>query len=115
MKMEKMVVESFYGNDEVTISSGLYKDGTIAVDLWCDEGPYASLTVCLDLFLKKESKKAATEKGIGIVDTNNCPWAPAFIKKYGFGRPTIMSKSSGYCTYPLYRFDLEKIDQLSKE
>lgn len=112
--MEKIVVESFYGNEEVTISSGLYKDGTIAIDLWCEEGPYASLTVCLDLFLKKESKKAATEKGIGIVDTNNCPWAPAFIEKYDLGKPTGLEVISGWCMYPEYIFNMEKIHKLSE-
>ena len=112
--MEKMVVESFYGNEEVTISNGLYKDGTIAIDLWCEEGPYASLTVCLDLFLKKESKRAATEKGIGIVDTHNCPWAPAFIKKYDLGKPTGREVISGWCMYPEYIFNMEKIKKLSE-
>lgn len=113
--MEKMVVESWYGKEEVTISREKYAaDGTCAIQLWCDEGPYATLTVCLDLGPKTKAAKKEHEN-LGFVDTNNCPWAPAFIKKYGFGRPTIMSKSSGYCTYPLYRFDLEKIDQLSKE
>lgn len=38
-----------------------------------------------------------------FVDTNNCPWAPAFLEKYEIAEPTGKFGASGYCIYPEYR------------
>ena len=48
-----------------------------------------------------------TEKS--FVDTNNCPWAEKFISDNKLGRPTGIKAASGYCVYPQYRFDMEKL------
>lgn len=111
--MEKLVVRTFYGEEEVTVSTGLYNDGTIAIELWCEEGPFADLTTCLDLFKTKADKQGATRLGLGVVDINNCPWAPEFIKEYELGTNTGLVKQSGYVVYPIWAFDLEKIKELS--
>ena len=112
--MEQLTVKTFYGEEKVTISTGLYNDGTIAIELWCDEGPFADLTVCLDLFKKKADKEGATRMGLGVVDINNCPWAPEFIKKYELGTNTGLVKQSGFVVYPIWAFDLERIKKLSE-
>lgn len=40
------------------------------------------------------------------VDTNNCPWAPTFLAKNGIAKPTGEYAQSGFCTYPLYEFNV---------
>jgi putative membrane protein len=52
--------------------------------------------------LKEEIDKA-------FVDTNNCPWAEKFISDNKLGKPTGIKAASGYCVYPQYRFDMEKL------
>ncbi len=77
-------------------------DNSLSVMLWnMEDGPIAKLTVCLD------------DKGLAenesYVDTNNCPWAPDLIEKYGLGMATGRMKASGFCCYPAVRFDVEKL------
>ena len=45
------------------------------------------------------------------VDTNDNPWAEAFIAKYQLGHPTGRTRRSGFCEYPEYEFDMKKIEQ----
>lgn len=62
--------------------------------------PFATLTVNLPTEMPEN---------MAYVDTNNCPWAEEFIAKYELGKPTGQTANSGWCTYPLYVFDLEKL------
>lgn len=95
---------------DIVIETDKYRFGeSLAIELISEsEGPYAMLTVCLqdDLglpyFLNEDE---------AFVDTNNCPWAPAFIEKYGLGKPTGRTACSGFCEYPLYKFDLKKLKE----
>lgn len=100
-----MKVKDWFGNDvEVTITVGEYYDGNTSIRLWTkNDGPWGSLTVNLpDMFPR-------LEKDYAFVDTNNMPDAEEFIKKYKLGKPTGLYGYSGYCKYPLYQFNLEKL------
>ena len=83
-------------------------DGSLAVEIENrSEGPIARLTVCLtDPFLRENES---------YVDTNNCPWVLAFIKKYQLGEESGYVKKSGYCTYPAVRFDMEQLEKYMEE
>ena len=61
---------------------------------------FAVLTVNLDDKLPIE---------YGFVDVNNCPWAEDFIKENKLGEHTKQFGYSGFCLYPLYKFNLSKI------
>ena len=52
------------------------------------------------------------DKTHAFVDTNNCPWAPKFIKDNNLGKPMNYIGESGYCSYPLYEFNVEDIPDL---
>lgn len=65
----------------------------------------AVLTVNLDSDLPIE---------YGFVDVNNCPWAEDFIKENKLGEHTRQFGYSGFCVYPLYKFDLSKIPLYSE-
>ena len=49
------------------------------------------------------------------VDTNNLPGAGEMIMKAGLGEPTGKYSVSGFCTYPLYRFHKEKLQEYCPE
>lgn len=44
------------------------------------------------------------------IDTNNYPWAEDFLKKTGLGdKIDGVNACSGFCRYPLYHINLEKL------
>ena len=97
----KATVKTFYGQEEVGTEVTTYaNNGTLAIQLWCEEEPFAMLTVNLD-----EPHRAECQ----YVDTNNCPWAEQFIAEYNLGAPTGNYGISGFCIYPEYRFDIEEL------
>lgn len=68
--------------------------------------PYGSITVNLE---------GKVPDYCGYVDTNNMPEIENFIKKYELGEFTGISEKSGFCSYPLYLFDVEKLRELCPE
>ena len=102
--MKEFTVTTLFGKTRCTMSASKYADkaGHIALQLWCDEGPFATLTVNLP-------GVRTMPKNVSAVDTNNCPWAPALIKRLKLGIPTGHYLHSGFCSYPVYSFDVSKI------
>ena len=47
-----------------------------------------------------------------FVDTNNMPEAADFLVENGIAEPTGLQQGSGFCNYPLYLFDAEKMREL---
>ena len=43
-----------------------------------------------------------------FVDTNNCPFAPDFLRQNGIAKATGVYGQSGFCSYPLYEWDTTK-------
>lgn len=68
--------------------------------------PYGDVTVNLDGKVPDYS---------GYVDINNDPGIVDFIEKNELGAYTGIMGQSGYCYYPLYLFDVEKLRQLAPE
>lgn len=92
-----------FGTYNVTIKTSKYLCGNnlyIELDGKVAE-PFAILTVNLPEW--------TLPNNIAFVDTNNCPWAEKFISDNKLGKPTGIKAASGYCTYPQYRFDMEKL------
>lgn len=44
-----------------------------------------------------------------FVDVNNAPWAEKFIQENNLGIHLGMYVQSGYVSYPLYKFNLDKL------
>lgn len=99
-----MTLTTDYGTYDVRIKRSTYiKPKNLAIVLDCDEGPFATLTVNIaDTKLPKDC---------AYVDTNNCPWAEKFIGDYELGKYLGVWSTSGFCQYPLYWFDLDKISE----
>ena len=95
----------YCGTTVCTLEKGAYSNnGHIALSLWCDEGPYATLTVNLS-----ETKRYP--KNYGFVDTNNFPRGEDLIREIGIGKYTGIMARCGWCMYPLYEFFMDKVDE----
>ena len=66
---------------------------------------FAVLTVNL------ETSNLNSDEEYAFVDTNNNPWAEKFLIKNNIAQPTNIKVPQGFCTYPLYRFDLSKLKE----
>ena len=85
----------------VVITPTKYVDGGLAVVMDDPvEGPFATVTVNL----------GRQNYGYAYVDTNNCPWAPEFLKKNGLAEFTGKTCRSGFVEYPLYKFNMEVLE-----
>ena len=105
--MKMTLKTEFSEYPEVFLETGEYQaDGSPAVELYTGDGDLiAVITVCLD--------DPYLEAGESYVDTNNCPWAPDFIREYSLGEQTGKNGQSGYCTYPVFRFDMERLKEFA--
>lgn len=103
--MKTYKVNSLGKEYEVCLSTGTryYYGDNLAIWMYiADTGePFATLTVNLDGELPKNQ---------AYVDTNNCPWGERFIQENGIGKFLNCYGYSGFCRYPLYEFDMEKIN-----
>ena len=89
------IVTQYANNGNLAIQLTEKEDG------W--EEPYAMLTVNLD-------EKLAD--GYAYVDTNNLPDAEGFILRNDLGVFTGRISHSGWCSYPLYQFDLARLHEV---
>lgn len=99
---KKLKISSPWGVEDVTICKTKYAKGGLAIQLYCDDGPYARLTVNLK----------PVPEGFAYVDTNNVPFAEEFINRYKLGKYVVGQDAiSGFCVYPLYHFDMGKLNE----
>nr|DAP73933.1 MAG TPA: protein of unknown function (DUF4313) [Caudoviricetes sp.] len=70
-------------------------------------GAIAGITVCIP--------RVPIDKGMTILDINNCPWALDFMTDNGFATKTRVNVESGYCVYPVVRLNMEKIREYGEE
>ena len=88
--------------DEIWFTKERYMDGSLAIEAWCEDGPYTTVTVCLSRKLNPDE---------AFVDTNNNAGMDRWLEKNGIAKFTGVYGRSGFCTYPLMRFNLDKIDK----
>ena len=51
---------------------------------------------------------------LAYIDTNNCSWAEKLLKQHKFAKDTGCWGHSGWCSYPLYEFNLEKFVEVAE-
>lgn len=68
----------------------------LCIQLNCDDGPYATLTVCLGEFIGA--------KNCAYIDTNNCYFADQLLQQLPV-KETGLTRHSGLCEYPLWLFE----------
>jgi len=93
------VVPDFMGDSQHNIGINLYCENENGLE------PFATLTKNFGEFIG--------QKFCAYVDTNNCPFAEQLLEQ-GIAVDTGLTKKSGFCTYPLWRFNedfLKGIDE----
>lgn len=95
-----------FGNYKVAPVMHKYQNNnTLAIELELESGePFSRLTVNLDGNNKLKDNEA-------FVDTNNCPEAMTFIRENDLGKPSGGLGFSGFCAYPRYEFNLDKLNK----
>jgi hypothetical protein len=85
-------------------------NGSLAVFLKTNKNEdYAVITVNIEL------SGYIGDEACAYIDTNNCPWVEKFLIKNNIANPTGEIGCSGFCGYPLYRFDLTKLEEYKKD
>ena len=98
----------FSGETEVVMDIQQYMDnGNLYIGIACKADgylePFANLTVNLG---------DSAPDYCSYVDTNNLPDAEEFITQNGLGTFTGFIKRSGFCEFPLYMFEPDKLRAL---
>ena len=89
--------------DNAILRKDSYKNNkSLAVILEQDDEIIAVLTVNLP--------DSDAHDNLAYIDTNNVPWAEDYLIDNGIAKPTGAYMESGFCEYPLYEFDLSKLN-----
>lgn len=111
MKQEKLYdLHTSFGDYKVFLKRTTYFDGHLAILMFdgTTGEEFAVLTTNLNSFMLDGLTRGA------FVDTNNCKWAENFIEENELGFFSGDYQQSGFCSYPLYFFDLDKIEELKE-
>lgn len=93
-----MIINSYGMTYDVEPVRLTYLNGNLCIRLMCKTGePFTTLTTNLGFKLKEDE---------AYVDINNNPFAEDFIKANNLGVKLNKRGRSGFCEYPLYKFDL---------
>lgn len=103
-----MLYKTEFGNYKVrAIRSTYANNNRLAIRLMDmeDDTPVCVMTVNL------VNELAGYDEHLAFVDTNNNPDIEKFIAENELGEPVGYYGVSGYCSYPLYKFNLEKLEE----
>ena len=97
--MDNKIKEIKFGEHRIQLVLDRYNYyNNLYIGLICEEGPFCDLTTNIE----------ALPEGFAAVDVNNFSEAREFIEKNNLGQNTSKVIHSGYCTYPIYKFDIHE-------
>ena len=98
---------SISGETQVTFDIQQYTNGAMFIGLMCNEDgyeePFGNVTV---------NFPGATPNYCGYLNVNNMPDIEKFITENELGEFTGFTQRSGFCEYPLYLFNIDKLREL---
>ncbi len=98
---------SISGETQVTFDIQQYTNGAMFIGLMCNEDgyeePFGNVTVNFPV---------ATPNYCGYLNVNNMPDIEKFITDNDIGEFTGFTQRSGFCEYPLYLFNVDKLREL---
>ena len=99
----------FYGDKyKIAPVKQNYENGRLAVELY--EAKDGEVVDCFDVITVNLPNEMVRHPNNAFIDTNNSPYATKFLEKNGIAKPTGFMGISGYCVYPEYHFDIEKLN-----
>ena len=110
--MKTLTLNSFYpGYTDMSVSFRVssYCDGGglyIGIDYFDDE--FQAMAPWCDMTVNIPETRLSSQK-CAFVDVNNAGYLVDFIRENGLGVQTGRVAHSGYCVYPEYEFDVDKI------
>ncbi len=110
--------EKTEGTLELETRFGTTENVTLTVNTYMDnKSLYVGMTTVEDGFPEPYGDVTVNLLGsvppyCAFVDTNNMPELEDFLVKNGIAEFTGLKQKSGYCTYPLYLFDMETMRRL---
>lgn len=103
------ILKNYYGEDYelIPIRDRYAKDDTLAIYLYDAETTesFANVTVLID------DSSFYADNTHAFIDTNNNKWLEKFIKDNNLGTYAGVMGFNGYCSYPLYKFNLNKLNK----
>ncbi len=94
------IVQDFMGREQLGLGIQLMYESEDGRE------PYAVLTASFGEFIGI--------KDCAFIDTNNCPFADQLLES-GMAMDTGLTKTSGFCTYPLWFFDKDFLKEIGGE
>lgn len=90
---------------DCTFKIGLYTNGNLAIFINDDSDyPLCRLTTNLDV----------VDPDCAYLDVNNCEFAEKIVQILDIATFTGITKRSGFVIYPLYKFNMEKLERYTK-
>lgn len=126
IKGKNLSLTTPYGQYDVRVAQKSYAvNKALAVVLYyndCGEWlPYCNITVNIEsgeivrkFFDEELAVSVGKRYACQYVDTNNCEWATRFLEENKIAFFTGCFADSGFCSYPLYAFNLDKLEELSR-
>lgn len=84
-----------------------YENGNLAIAIQGEENEIGFF----DEIVSVNLVNCFTPKGYAYIDTNNFPFAEELIKENGIGENTGIKGYSGWCEYPLYKINEDKLKE----
>ena len=108
-----LVYKSFDTDYKLKLQLLTYDDGQLALNALCydEELNFWDVFGTLTINLNYTNDDPAPEN-CGYLDVNNIPDIEDWIKENDLGEPTGKKKQSGFCTYPLYKFNIQRIKSI---
>lgn len=90
---------------DCTFKIGLYTNGNLAIFI-NDDGDYPLCRLTTNLHV--------VDPDCAYLDVNNCEFAEKLVKDLDIATFTGIETRSGFVTYPLYKFNIEKLERYTK-
>lgn len=104
-----------YNGTKCWMEIGTYSQAptVLAIQFYCDEGPYTTATVNLG---EDSGNDSVIPFGASFLDTNNNSDIVEELKKLGLGDVYTrfgeeVTAQSGFCEYPLFQFNVDKLKE----
>lgn len=103
------IIDTYFKEGEYYIERTSYSDRErLAVCAYTkDLEPIGSLTVNLEKYEVAEDE--------AFLDVNNLPGIETVLVRNGLGKLTGDTGYSGFCAYPKFKFNLDRLDEMTKQ